>query len=139
MNPSTQNRKRLIQGLSRAIHHHRLLSRKDVITLMLWVLIIPVCFTHQLFSQTKTVDGFLAISYPLSEQWYVYFLGRSVAWVLASAAMLRMCSLELRPFGKLFFAYCVYGLVMYFINCNSVNYYYIPLIIILIICNKIYS
>lgn len=147
MNPLYQHLKhkweilsrKVILGLNLVILRHRHLTRRDVRTLALWVSIIPVCCAHQLFSRTKIVDAFLTISYPLEHWWYVYFLSRSIAWILVSMAIVRMCNRALRPFGKLFLSYNIYGLLMFFINCNSVNYYYAPLIIIAIICNKIYS
>lgn len=131
-------KQRMIRGLNpRHLHRHRLNSR-DRVTLVLLVSIIPVCCIHQMFGANK-VNGFLLLNYPLEAWWYVYFLSRSIAWVLVSIALVRITHNGLRFFSKLFLSYCVYGLAMFFINFNSVNYYYVPLIIIAFICNKIYS
>src|SRR5687767_5192860 len=90
--------RKVIQALSLAIRRHRHLTRKDRVTLVLWTSILPVCCIHQLFSRVRAVDGFILIDYSLSEMWYVYFLSRSIAWVLASVAMIRMCNSSLKPF-----------------------------------------
>lgn len=119
------------------LRRHRL-SHSDRVSLALLVTIIPVCCIHQKFGVNK-VNGFLFYDYPLEAYWYVYFLSREVAWVLASLFIVRVTRNGLKFFGRLFLAYNVYGLIMYFINFNSVHYYYIPLIIIAIICYKVYS
>jgi len=134
------------QALSRVHPRHLLqnltrrhsLTKRDRGTLVLMVSILPVCCIHQMFGVGK-VNGFLFFDYPLEAYWYVYFLSRSVAWVLVSLVLVRVTKNGLRCFSKLFLAYNIYGLVMYFINFNSVNYYYVPLIIIAIICNKVYN
>lgn len=119
------------------LHRHRL-SHRDRVSLALLVAIIPVCCIHQKFGVNK-VNGFLFYDYPLEAYWYVYFLSREVAWVLASLFIVRVTKNGLKFFGRLFLVYNIYGLIMYFINFNSVHYYYIPLIIIAIICYKVYS
>jgi hypothetical protein len=131
----------LIRGQS-LLHrhlHHRALNRKDRKTLCLMVAIIPLCCLHQAFSKKQVVNGFLFIHYPLETYWYVKFMCAEIAWVLVSIVVVRLMSRSLKPFGILFLSYCVFNLAMFFINCNSVNYYYLPLIIIAFICNKVYS
>lgn len=125
-----------VRNLQRLLRHRRL-HRDERVTLALMVSIIPVCSIHQMFGAYK-INGFLFFNYPMETYWYVYFLSRSVAWVIASVVLVRLTKNGLRFFMKMFCAYCVYGLVMFFINFNSVNFYYVPLLIIAFICNKVY-
>lgn len=115
-------------------------SKRSAITICIGASIIPLCCVQQLFSESRVVDGFIMTSNPMAERYYVYYLSRSLAWVLISIVAVRMAKNKAeRIFYKMFLAYNIYGFMLFFINYNSVNYYYLPLLIIAFVCNKVYS
>lgn len=130
---------RTAQALSLRLLRHRPITRKNKITVLLGGLIILLGCVPQVFSKTSTVDAFLLVSVPMAAWTYAYMVCCGVSWILAMMIIVRCVSPSIRPFFKLMLAYAVYDFILFFVNYNSANYYFVPLIIFSIICNKIYS
>lgn len=130
---------RTAQALSLRLLRHRQLSRKNKTTVLLGGLIVMLGCVPVMFSKTKIVDAHLTVSVPMTAWTYAYLVCGCVQWVIGAVIMVRSVHVSIKPFFKLYLSYCIYDLILFFVNYNSVNYYFVPLIIFSIICNKIYS
>ncbi len=132
---------KLRTALALSLRHlrRRQISRKDRLTVFLGGVIVLMGCVPEMFSKTKMVDAFLLVSVPMTEWTYAYMVCCGVSWIVAMIIIVRCVSCSIKPFFRMLLAYAVYDFILFFVNYNSVNYYYIPLIIIAFICNKVYS
>lgn len=124
----------------RALHlHRRQIQQKDKINLILGAIIILLGAVPEAFSKTDMIDAFVLISLPMPVWTYVYMICCGISWILAAIIILRCVNCSIKPFFRVFLAYTVYDFILFFVNYNSATYYYIPLILIALILNKLYA